>query len=82
MQHHQIIFNINALDMVQIFKPMLMVLNLYKTDVIFQIYYLTENMNRNRNFLGKGIRMNSHAVWNHTALLTRQRQNHRQSAIM
>ena len=46
MEHHQIIFYFNDSDMVQISKPMLMVINWYKTDDFFQIYYQTENMNR------------------------------------
>ena len=33
MQHLQIIFDFNALDMVQIFKSMLMVINWYKTEI-------------------------------------------------
>ena len=33
MQHLQVIFDFNALDMVQIFKSMPMVVNLYKTEI-------------------------------------------------
>ena len=51
MQHLQIIFDFNALDMVQIFKSMLMVINWYKTKIaqyfykwcLFYIYYEIEN---------------------------------------
>ena len=46
------IFDFNALDMVQIFKSMLMVINWYKTEIaqyfhkwcFFYIYYQIENM--------------------------------------
>ena len=37
---------------------------------------------KKRDSVGKGIRGNSHAVWFHTAPLTRHGQNHHQSAIM
>ena len=54
MQHLQVIFDFNALDMVQIFKSMLMVINWYKTEItqyfynccFFYIHYEIENMNR------------------------------------
>ena len=54
MQHLQIIFDFNALDMVQIFKSMLMVIKWYKTEIaqyfckrcFFYIYYQREIMNR------------------------------------
>ena len=53
-QHLQIIFDFNALDMMQIFKSMLMVINWYKNEIaqyfykwcLFYIYYEIENMNR------------------------------------
>ena len=38
MQHLQIIFDFNALDMVQIFKSMLMVMNWYKTEIAQYFY--------------------------------------------
>ena len=38
MQHLQIIFDFNALDMVQIFKSMLMVKNWYKTEITQYFY--------------------------------------------
>ena len=54
MQHLRIIFDFNALDMMQIFKSIPMVVNWYKTEIaqyfykwcFFYIYYQTENMNR------------------------------------
>ena len=54
MQHLQIIFDFNALDMVQIFKSMLMVISIYKTEIAqyfykwcsVYIYYQIKNMNR------------------------------------
>ena len=54
-QHLQIIFDFNALDMVQIFKSMLMVINWYKNEIaqyfykwcLFYIYYEIENINKN-----------------------------------
>ena len=90
MQHLRIIFDFNALDMMQIFKSIPMVVNCYKTKIaqyfykwcFFYIYYQIENMNRIRINVGKGIRGNSHAVWFHTAPPTRHGQNHHQSAIM
>ena len=90
MQHLQIIFDFNALDMVQIFKSMPMVLNWYKTEIaqyfykwcFFYIYYQIENMNRKRDDVGKGSRRNSHAMWFHTAPPTQHGQNHNQSAII
>ena len=38
MQHLQIIIDFNALDMVQIFKSMLMVMNWYKTEIARYFY--------------------------------------------
>ena len=54
MQHLRIIFDSNALDMMQTFKSIPMVVNWYKTEIapyfhkwcFFYIYYQTENMNR------------------------------------
>ena len=54
MQHIRIIFDFNALDMMQIFKSIPMVVNWYKTEIgqyfykwcFFYIYYQIENMNR------------------------------------
>ena len=54
MQYLQIIFHFNALDMVQIFKSMLMVINWYTTEMaqyfykwcFFYIHYQIKNMNR------------------------------------
>ena len=54
MQHLQIIFDFNALDMVQIFKSMLMVISINKTEIaqyfykwcFVYIYYQIKNMNR------------------------------------
>ena len=54
MQHLRIIFDFNAMDMMQIFKSIPMVVNWYKTEIaqyfykwcFFYIYYQTENMNR------------------------------------
>ena len=90
VQHLQIIFDFNALHMVQIFKSMLMVMNWYKTEIsqyfhkwcFFHIYYQRDNVNR------KGI------LWvkasegtailcerNHRAIPARHMQNHHQSAI-
>ena len=54
MQHLRIIFDFNALDMMQIFKSIPMVVNWYKTEIaqyfykwcFFYIYYQVENMNR------------------------------------
>ena len=54
MQHLRIIFDFNALDMMQIFKSIPMVVNRCKTEIaqyfykwlFFYIYYQIENMNR------------------------------------
>ena len=54
MQHLRIIFDFNALDRMQIFKSIPMVVNWYKTEIFqyfykwcfFYIYHQIENMNR------------------------------------
>ena len=90
MQHLRIIFDFNALDIMQIFKSIPMVINLYKTEIdqfsqvmFFFLYLLPDKKyEKKRENVGKGIRGNSHAVWFHTAPPTRHGQNHHQSAIM
>ena len=79
MQHLQIIFNINALDRMQIIKSMLKVKNWYKNEIVhyFHKWYIPYLLPERKCEYNR----NSHAVWNHTVPLTRYGQNHHQSAI-
>ena len=53
------------------------------SQVMFFLYLLpNRKYEKKRDYVGKGIRGNSHAVWFHTASLTRHGQNHHQSAII
>ena len=90
MQHLRIIFDFNALDMMQIFKSIpsngsKLIQNWncpIFLQVMFFLYLLPDRKyEEKRDNVGKGIRGNSHAVWFHTAPPTRHGQNHHQSAI-
>ena len=89
MQHLRIIFDSNALDMMQVFKSIPIVANWNKTEIaqyfhklcFFYIYYQIENMNRKGIMLVKASEGIAMLVWFHTAPPTRHGQNHHQSAI-